>query len=533
MKRCPECRRDYFDDSLSYCLDDGSVLLEGPSSSPSFSVEPATAIMALPSIADQPTVRLSTPTLGDQPPLNSIAVIPFRNLSPSGDGDYFSDGLAEELLNVLSKIEGLRVAARTSAFSFKNAKTTATEVGNALGVATVFEGSVRTAGERVRISVSLVKVSDGFQLWSETYDRTLDDIFAVQDDIAQSVVQELRGLLLGIKPEQIPIDQVETDVAEAMRGRADDPEAYRLMLMGRYHIGLFTRENAESAIEFFTRALEIDPGFALCWAELSRAYSICAGKSWSPTDEAFALSREAVEKALQIEPELAEAHAQLGRIRAAYDWDLKAAEASYERALEIAPGSATALDGASVLAYKLGNFEQALELCHRVLDHDPLSAPVWHNLGLLCHSAGRLDEAESAFLRSLEIPTSGVATSALLALVVLDRGNSVRAKEHANAERDEFWKDWAMAMIEYREGNTSASDSALERLKTEATVGDAFQIAEVHAFRGEADEAFEWLERAVEARDPGVTHAKVDPRFANLVGDGRWLPLLERIGLGG
>jgi len=523
--------RDYYDDSLSYCLDDGSVLLEGPSSNPSFTVEPATAVMPFPGIADQPTVRS---WLGEAagPPLNSTAVLPFRNLSSSGEGDYFSDGLAEELLNVLSKIEGLQVAARTSAFYFKNAAATVVEIGRSLGVATVVEGSVRSAGERVRISVSLVKVSDGFQLWSETYDRTLSDIFAVQDDIAQSVVQELRGLLLGIEPEEIPLLSVESEVAEAVRGRTADPEAHRLMLMGRYHLGLYTRENAEAAIEFFMRALEIDPGFALCWAELSRAHSVCGGKAWSNTDEAFALSRKAVEKALELDPELAEAHAQLGRVQAAYDWDLKAAEASYDRALAIAPGSATVLDGASILAYKLGNFDRALELSRRVLDHDPLSAPVWHNLGLLCHSAGMLKEAETAFQRSLEMPTSGLATSALLALVVLDRGDSVRAKELANAERDEYWKDWAIAMIEHKEGNTSASDSALERLKAEATVGDVFQIAEVHAFRGEADEAFEWLERAIAARDAGVTHAKVDPRFSNLTNDPRWLPLMERIGLG-
>ncbi len=533
MKRCPECRRDYFDDSLSYCLDDGSVLLEGPSSSPSIGLEPATAVMAFSSIADQPTVRVFVPAAGPKPPLNSIAVIPFRNLSPSGEGDYFSDGLAEELLNVLSKIDGLQVAARTSAFSFKNAKTTITEIGKALGVATVFEGSVRSVGERVRISVSLVKVSDGFQLWSETYDRTLSDIFAVQDDIAQSVVQELRGLLLGIEPEAISLRSVESEVAEAVRGRGADPEAYRLMLMGRYFLGLFTRENAEAAIESFKQALEIDPEFALCWAELSRAYSISAGKSWVSTDDAFALARTATDRALELEPELAEAHAQLGRIQAAYDWDLTAAAASYDRAMKIAPGSATVLDGASILAYKLGNFDRALELSRRVLEHDPLSAPVWHNLGLLCHCAGRLEDAEIAFRRSLEMPTSGVATSALLAMVCLDRGDAPRAREYAGAERDEFWRDWAIAMIEHREGNSAASDAALERLKAEATVGDAFQIAEVHAFRDERDASFEWLEQAVEARDPGVTHAKVDPWFRNLISDPRWLPLMDRIGLGG
>lgn len=533
MKRCPECRRDYFDDSLSFCLDDGSVLLDGPASFPSMNYEAETAILSVVPPGELPTFQFGIPVEEPAPALNSIAVLPFRNLSSGADGDYFSDGLAEELLNVLSKIDGLQVAARTSAFSFKNASTTVVEIGKALRVATVFEGSVRSAGERVRISVSLVKVSDGFQLWSETYDRTLNDIFAVQDDIAQSVVQELRGLLLGIEPEDIPLQEIESDVAEAVRGRADDPEAHRLMLLGRYRLGTFTRESAEAAISCFKQAIEIDPEFALCWVELARAYSILGGKSWAPPDEAFAMSREAVNRALELEPELAEAHAQLGRIQAAYDWDIKAAEASYNRALELAPGSSAVLDGASILAYKLGNFDRALELCQRVLDQDPLSAPVWHNLGLLCHCAGMLDDAETAFLRSTEIRTNSVATSALLGMVVLDRGEPERAMDYANSEPDEFWRDWAIAMISYREGDKAASDVALERLKSGAAISDAFQIAEVYAVREERDAAFEWLERAVDARDPGITHAKVDPRFRNLVNDSRWLPLMERIGLGG
>ncbi|MDM7922116.1 MAG: tetratricopeptide repeat protein [Pyrinomonadaceae bacterium] len=532
MKRCPQCRRDYYDDTLKFCLDDGSSLLEGPGSFSTLEHEAVTVPMHVLVTSEDATAQFTSPLLTAPPPLSSIAVLPFRNLSSGQEGDYFSDGLAEELLNVLSKIDGLRVAARTSAFSFKNASTTIAEIGRSLGVATVLEGSVRSAGERVRISVSLVKVSDGFQLWSETYDRTLDDIFAVQDDIAQSVVQELRGLLLGVEPENVSLKDVESDVAEAVRGRAADPEAYRLMLLGRYRLSIFTRENAEAAIDCYKRALDIDPAFALCWAELARAYSICAGKSWASTDEAFELSRAAVMRALELEPELAEAHAQLGRIQAAYDWDIKVAEASYDRALALAPGSSSVLDGASILAYKKGDFDRALALSRRVLDHDPLSAPVWHNLGLLCHCAGLLDEAEKAFNRSLEMPTSGVATSALLAMVLLDRGETERAKEIVAAESDEFWRDWALAMISYRDGNIAASDAALERLKSEATVGDAYQIAEVHAERKEADEAFAWLERAYEARDPGLTHAKVDPRFRNLKNDRRWHPLMESIGLG-
>lgn len=534
MKRCPECRRDYYDDSLLYCLDDGNALLEGPASHPSMNYEPATEVLRYVPLQESSTALFSAQRgLVAEPELNSIAVLPFRNLSSGGDGDYFSDGLAEELLNVLSKIEGLRVAARTSAFSFKNASTTVAEIGRSLGVATVCEGSVRSAGERVRISVSLVKVSDGFQLWSETYDRTLQDIFAVQDDIAQSVVQELRGLLLGVEPENVSMMEVKSVVAVAVRGRSDDAEAQRLMLLGRYRLGTFTRESVEAAIDCYKRALDIDPEFALCWSELSRAYSIAAGKSWASTEEAFRLSKAAVNRALELEPDLAEAHAQLGRIQAAYDWDLKAAKASYDKAMELAPGSSTVLDGASVLTYKTGDFDRALELCRRVLDRDPLSAPVWHNLGLLSYCAGNLDEAEFGFTRSLEMPTSGVATSAMLAMVALDRGDAARAHELAAAEPDEFWRDWADAMIAHREGNSAASNAALERLKAQATIGDAFQIAEVLAERGETDAAFEWLERAIEVRDPGVTHAKVDPRFRNLTADGRWPQFLERIGLGG
>ncbi len=533
MKKCPQCGREYNDPTLSFCLDDGTGLLDGPASHPSMHYEPATAILSSAPIQESETILFNAPLSPAEPLLNSIAVLPFRGLSPEADSEYFSDGMAEELLNVLSKIDGLRVAARTSAFSFRNSNATVAEIGKALAVATVCEGSVRSVGERVRISVSLVKVSDGFQLWSETYDRTLDDIFAVQDDIAQSVVQELRGLLLGIEPEDIPLQEVESDVAEAVRGRSDDPEAQRLMLMGRYRLETFSRESVEAAIDLFNRALAIDPEFALCWTELARAHAICAGKSWASIDEAFELSRAAVDRAFELQPDLAEAHAQLGRIQAAYDWDMKGAEASYIRAMELAPGSSAVLDGASILAYKLGHFDRALELSRQVLNHDPLSAPVWHNLGLLCHSAGMIDEAEAAFLRSLEMGTKSVATNALLSLVVLDRGESERAREYANAEPDEFWRDWAITMIEYRDGDKEASDAALERLKSRATINDAFQIAEAHAAREESDAAFSWLENAIQGRDPGITHAKVDPRFRGLVGDRRWLPFLQRIGLGG
>ncbi|MGH7783527.1 MAG: protein kinase domain-containing protein, partial [Candidatus Binatia bacterium] len=354
-------------------------------------------------LSDIPTQIFSTNAEVQLEAANTIAVLPFLNMSRNEEDDYFSDGLAEELLNVLSKIRGLRVAARTSAFSFKGKKTTVAEIGQALNVASVLEGSIRMSGNRVRISVRLVKVEDGYHLWSETYDRTMDDIFAVQDDIAGTVVEELRAMLVGEDFDAVPGAQVMAEVAEAVKGRAGDPEAQRLMLLGRHFLDRTTREETAKAIEYFRQALDLDPEFALCWAELGRAYSIEAGRGWVPVGEGFDRSRDAAMRALKLEPNLAEGHAQLGRIKVAHDWDLSGAEVSYRRALELAPGSSSVLDGAAVLAYKLGRLDEALDLSQQVLIQDPLSAAFWHNRGLTAHSAGMLARSEKAFRRALEL----------------------------------------------------------------------------------------------------------------------------------
>jgi len=443
------------------------------------------------------------------------------NLSRDEDGDYFSDGLAEEMLNVLSKIDGLRVAARTSAFSFKGKQTTVADIGRILNVGSILDGSVRKAGERMRISVQLVNAVDGYQLWSETYDRTMDDLFAIQDDIARSVVEEIRKRLVGDIDE--PKDSLGTEIANAFKGRSDDPEAQRLFMLGRHLLDRTTREDTVRAVEYFHQALEIDPAFALGWAELGRARSIQAGRPWMPVDEAFEMSREATQKALAIEPELAEGHAQMGRILAAHDWDLNAAEASYRRALELAPGSSAVMDGASVLFYKLGRLDEAIELGQRVLAQDPLSAAYWHNLGLTCHAAGRLDESEKAFRRALEIAPNRFVSHALLALILLEQGSRDEAVKTAASEPDEFWRLWAQAIIAAASGETGKADELVSRLVSEHSNGNEYQLAEVYAMRGETEQAFDWLERALKNNDPGVTHAKVNPRFASLRTDARWL----------
>jgi TolB-like protein/cytochrome c-type biogenesis protein CcmH/NrfG len=526
MKQCPQCSRIYPDQSLNYCLDDGSSLLEVSAASD----WPATAILPsdyLP--GDSPTRLFTAPGSAPAPASNSIAVLPFVNMSRGDEGDYFSDGLAEELLNVLSKIRGLRVAARTSAFSFKGKQITVAEIGRTLNVSSVLEGSVRLAGDRVRISVQLINVGDGYQLWSEKYDRTMDDIFAVQDDIAESVVEELRARLEGDNTDSVVKRQVASEVAVAVKGRAEDPEAQRLMLLGRYLLDRTTREDTAKAIDHFREALAIDPGYALCWAELGRAYSIQAGRAWVPVEEGFSCSRDAAERALALEPELGEAHAQLGRIKIAHDWDFTGAEESYRRAIKFAPGNSSVLDGAAVLAYKSGRLAEAIDLSRRVLAQDPLSAAYWHNLGLACHAAGDLAGSERAYRRSLELAPHRNVSAALLALVLNEQGRTEDAFAAAAREPDEFWRLWALAILHHLTGNSGANNELCEIIDRHAD-GNGYQIAEIYSMKGDIDEAFEWLTRAVDERDPGATHARVNPRFLSMHDDERWEPLLERIG---
>lgn len=527
MKRCPECMRDYFDDSLFYCLDDGASLLDGPATFDTAKTEVMRHAMR---IGEEPTVAYQPPTSSAVRRLSSVAVLPFANLSGGADNEYFSDGLSEELLNVLSKINGIRVAARTSAFSFKGKQTTIAEIGTILNVSSVVEGSIRFAGNRIRVNVQLEDATNGYQLWSETYDRTLDDIFAVQDDIAQAVVEEIREHFLGDTIDAEEVKQIEGEVADAMKGRSADPEARRLMLLGRHFLDRTNLDDGLKAISYFERAVEIDRGFALGWAELSHALCVGAGKNWLPVDDAYAQARMAVNQALTAEPDLAEAYAALGRIQASYDLDLTAAAASYSKALDFAPGSTVVADGASILELKLGNVERAMDLSRSVLDRDPLSGAIWHNLGYIAHAAGRLDEAVSAFRKAIELSSSRLVTYAMLSTVLLDQGHIDEAKSTAATEPDEFWRAWAFAIIHAR-GDEPDPDKSAEKLEAGYMPGDAFQLAEVCAARGNADKAFEWLDKALNERDPGITHAMASTHLRLIHGDPRWVGLSGKLGL--
>jgi TolB-like protein/class 3 adenylate cyclase/Tfp pilus assembly protein PilF len=462
----------------------------------------------------------------------SIAVLPFVNMSRDEENEYFADGLAEELLNVLSKIRGLRVASRTSAFSFKGTKVDIPTVAQKLNVANILEGSVRKSGKRVRITAQLIEVATDSHLWSESYDRELEDIFAVQDDIAQSVVKELRSALLGEKPDASVTAAVKAEVRAAAKGRGENAEAYRLYLQGRFFEDRLTRDDTAKAIGYYRQALELDPEYALAWGGLSRAYSNQGGYSWDvEVTEAFAKAREAAERALQLDPDLAEGHAALGEIRRLHDWDWKGADASFRRAVELAPGNAQVLRDAGNLAGNLGRPEDALALVRRAVMLDPLSASAHRSLARLSFFADRLDEAEVAGQKALELNPQGGLTHFWLGLVRLGQGRLDEAQEMFQRESHDTFRLLGLSQVHHAGGQSAESGAALQELIEKDAARAAYQIALGYAYRGETDLAFEWLERAYVHRDPGLGMMKISHPLRKMRDDPRWQPFIEKMGL--
>jgi len=463
----------------------------------------------------------------------SIAVLPFVNRSANADDEYFSDGLADELLGVLSKIKGLRVTARTSSFQFKGSKEDIPTIGRKLDVATLLEGSVRKAGNRIRVSVQLVNVADSSHLWSETYDRTLEDIFAVQDDIAHSVVKELRTTLLGEAADSDASDVAKAEVARAAKGRGTDPEAHRLYLQARNLAERLNLEDNAKAIAYLKQAVELDPEFALAWAELSVAHSKEAYFGGVSEVEGYRRARGAVGRALALEPDLAEGHAAMAWIQMTYDWDWRGAETSLRRALERAPSNAVGLRWAGLLAYRQGRLEDAIGLCRRALEQDPLSAGTYSNLGIGLHALSRFAEAEEAFRKALELEPQMSHARGLLSFTLLAQGRGEEALAHAAREADEAYRLGALAIAHHALHNRADSNATLHKLIEDHAGSSAYVIALVYVTRGEADSAFAWLDRAYAQREGRLTGAMVNPMLRSLHGDPRWSAFLRKMGFDG
>ena len=475
----------------------------------------------VPAVAEQPIPapaagESDVATVSEQP---SIAVLPFADMSQAGDQEYFADGLSEELLNLLAQIDELKVIGRTSSFQFKGRNEDLRVIGEQLGVANILEGSVRKSGDKLRVTAQLIRASDGSHLWSDTYDRQLDDVFALQDEIASAVVDVLRLKLLG-----------ET---RSVRAARHDPAAYNLYLEGRFEGERRTEQSLDRAVTLYREAIERDPGFALAWVGLSIAYQDQAGQTGQlPFDEGYGLARDAVERALAIDPTLPRAHAALARIQGNYDWDWAAADASATRALELAPTDADILGTVGVRDLAMGRFHEGVERFGEAIERDPLRAPLHYNQALALIAAGRYDEAETAARRAVTLAaadSSGYYWN--VALAVLLQGRFDEAAALVARESDEFWRLFGEALIAHAQRRQQEADKLLERMIAEEAEVAAYQIAELYAWRDQPDEAFEWLERAYQQRDPGVSEILGSPFLQRLAQDPRYGAFLDKVGL--
>jgi TolB-like protein/Tfp pilus assembly protein PilF len=446
-------------------------------------------------------------------PLNSIAVLPFVNMSDDAANEYFSDGISEELLNLLAKIPEFRVISRSSAFSYKGKDFKIADVGRELNVAYVLEGSVRKAGNKVRITAQLIEVDSDTHQWSDTYDRTLEDIFAIQDEIAAAVVAQLKVTLLGAVP----------------MVRETDPQAYALYLQGRHLRQQATAEGNEQAQVLLQQALAIDPGFAAAWNALGGVYINQALINQRPINEGYTLARKATNKALAIDPDYAPAHDSLGYIARDYDGDLAAAARHFERALQLEPSNTSIIRGAAGLILVLGRLDEAIALLEFAVSRDPISAIYHLHLGGSYNSAERWDDAIASF-RTAETLRPGLSNSTqyLIGEALLLKGKPQAALE-AMQLADSIYGRIGLPMAYHALGKKGEADAALARLIKQDEQASAYNIAYVLAYRGEADRAFEWLVKAVEYKDPGLSQIVYQPLFANIRDDPRWLPFLESI----
>lgn len=456
---------------------------------------------------------------------NSIAVLPFANMSADVENEYFCDGLAEELLNALAKIEDLKVVARTSAFSFKGKDVNVSEIGSALNVKSILEGSVRKSGNRLRITVQLVNASDGYHLWSERYDREMKDIFDVQDEIAQEITEKLRLQLKGNEQNLLT------------KRYTENTEAYQAYLRGRYFWNKRTEEGVKKAVGYFQQAIEIDPTYALAYTGLSDCYIVLAGFALLPPHDSFPKARAAAMKALEIDDALAEAHCSLGTVRWVYEWDRLEAEREYERALELNPNYATAYHWYSFSLAAMCRIKEAVEEIERAYELDPLSLMINTNMGTVFYWARRYDTAIETYLKALEIDPSFWPAHWMLGLAYKQVGRFAEAiAELIKAAKLSGGNSLPTAALGHAYALAGMKDKArevltdLKRLAQQRYV-PSYGMGKVYAELGDEDLAFEHLQSAGDERDLWLGFIKIDPEVEHLRADPRFTDLIQRVGL--
>jgi eukaryotic-like serine/threonine-protein kinase len=464
---------------------------------------------------------IAPPAAGTVP---AVAVLPFTDLSPGQDQTHFADGLAEEILNSLVQIEGLRVAGRTSSFSFRGKNAALAEIGRALKVDAVLDGSVRKSGTRLRVTAQLVGVKDGYQLWSQTFDREVADVFAVQDEIARDVAKALQVKLVTERP-----------VASVER-RTAVPEAYEQYLLGRqfYH-QRGTKEGYGRAVAAFEKSVMADPKYAPAWAGLATSLAGVADLADTAAGVADYKRRaiEAADRAVALGPDIPDGYWARGTVRAAILWDWPGVKADFERSLALNPRHPDTLRRYGIWYLSvIGKDAEALAALKKATEYDPLLSYAWTDLGLLYVKTGQYDLAGAALARALEIAPENVLALRQLSVKYLLEGKAQAALDAAERIPASPWRLMSMALAYHELGRLAESRAALQELEQKEGHGWAFQIAQVHAFAGEADEAFLWLDRALEQRDMGAAlEVKGDPLLRRIRGDPRYAALLARMGL--
>jgi TolB-like protein/Tfp pilus assembly protein PilF len=444
----------------------------------------------------------------------SIAVLPFVDMSEKKDQGYFSDGLSEELITSLTQIDDLQVIARTSSFHFRGKETPIAEIGSTLSVANVLEGSVRRAGNAVRVTAQLIRADSGLSLWSQTYDRDVKDIFQVQDDIAAAVVAALKVKLLptqGLDPH-----------------RSDNPEAYNQFLLARQFGRRGNLDDTERAVAAYRQAIALDPGFAAAYAGLAFAETAMATSTQDTTR--FSVARDAAEKALKLAPQLADAYRARAQLRLE-TLDFAGARADSEQAVALTPGDSRVqgLYGAQIAAF--GKIPQAIAAMNKAIELDPLSSYAWANAGLFLTENRDYPAARRALERAVAITPSNDAFHFALGQLDMLQGRLNDALAEFQKLGDDGVRRMGDAMIEHANGHEKQSQQALKELIAKHAGDMAYQVGDVYAWRGEKDKAFEWLERAYQQRDSGLNGIAYDPLLAGLQGDSRYGALLKKLEL--
>ena len=450
-----------------------------------------------------------------------LAVLPFENLTGDPNKEYLADGLTEETISQLGRLnpEQLGVIARTSVMGYKHKDDRLDQIGRDLSVQYVLENSLRESGDHLRLTAQLIQVKDQTHLWSQDYDYPAKDILNVEDDVAKAVAHEIRVRLTSKQQ------------AELAQSHPVNPEAFDAYLQGHFYFERDSNKDTEMAAKYFERATQLDPSYALAWAGLSRVRVWQVNIGLLPADEGHRLAREAVERALALNSNLAQAHAQMCRIKEQVDFDWVGADASCQRAVALDPGNPEVVRTAAFPAAILSRFDEALQLTRRAVDLDPLNADSWEILAETKFSMGQLDEAAADSKKALELNPDVVASHKLLSEIYVMQGRPQDALPELDLVRYDLTRTALYAITYHAMGREKESDAALTELIAKYQATNAYEIAQVYALRNQSNEAFGWLDRAHAQRDTGLMLTKVDPLLKKLHGDPRFAAFLKKLNL--